>query len=375
MYFRQFVRDGLGCASYLIGDTDAGECVVVDPQLDVSEYVVIAGEKGMAIRYVIETHNHADHISGHARLAHLGAEVAIHKDAGVEYPHRPLEDGEVLEVGAVRLRVLHTPGHRPEHIALSVADTSRAEEPWLVLTGDALFVGDVGRPDLAVEAHEGASQLYASLREKILPLADGVEVYPAHVEGSLCGKGMSPKGSSTVGFERKYNPPLTEKDRESFVQRVTTDLPPQPPQFERIVEKNRGPFQTAELDVVPLQPAEVEETRKQGGIILDVRSPEAFGGGHIPGALNVDLHGGQFGTRASWLLTPEKPVVLVTETTEDFDRALSDLSAVGQEGVKGYLLGGMHAWDTGGRPLAAIAQMSVDDLRKKLEGNDKSLQV
>jgi hydroxyacylglutathione hydrolase len=375
MFFKQFLRDDLGCASYLIGDTDAGECVVVDPQWDISPYTNLAHEKEMVIRYVIETHNHADHVSGHGKLAQAGAEIAVHVSAGVDYPHKALRDGDVVSVGAVRIQVLHTPGHRPEHIALSVADTSRAGEPWLVLTGDALFVGDVGRPDLAIEAIEGAAQLYWSLRDKILPLADGVEIYPAHVAGSLCGKSMSAKGSSTIGFERLYNSPLAEKSVESFVERVTSGLPPQPPQFARIVEKNRGPFLTDEPKVRPLQADEVEQLRKQGGMVLDTRAPEAFGAGHIPGAINVDLHGGQFATRASWVISPDQPVVVVTENDGDFDQALADLIAVGQDNVAGYLLGGMHAWDTSGRLIATVPQINVDELRKQLQGGNKSIQV
>ena len=375
MFFKQFLRDDLGCAAYLVGDTDAGECVVVDPQWDVSEYINTAREKGMTIKYAVETHNHADHVSGHGKLALTGVEVAIHEAAGVDYPHKALTDGEIISVGAVRLQVLHTPGHRPEHIALSVADTSRTEEPWLVLTGDALFVGDVGRPDLAVEADEGATQLYKSLRAKILSLPDGVEIYPAHVAGSLCGKSMSAKGSSTIGYERLYNPPLSEANSESFVKRVTNALPPQPPQFERIVEKNRGPFLTEEPAVRPLQAEEVEQLRKQGGMVLDVRSPEAFGGGHIPGAINVDMHGGQFAARAAWVIPPDVTVALVTETSEDFGTALADLIAVGQDKIAGYLQGGMRAWDTSGRLIKAMPQLSVEELHMRLEKSDNSIKI
>src|SRR5437868_6520942 len=209
MFFKQFLRDDLGCASYMVGDTDAGECAIVDPQWDISEYLATAEQKGMRIRYVIETHNHADHVSGHGKLARYGAEIAVFDGAGVDYPHLALRDGDAIKLGDVYLGVLHTPGHRPEHIALSVTDSSRADEPWMVLTGDALFVGDVGRPDLAVKPEEGAAQLFTSLHSKLLNLPDGVEVYPAHVSGSLCGKSMSAKGSSTIGFERRYNHPLT----------------------------------------------------------------------------------------------------------------------------------------------------------------------
>jgi hydroxyacylglutathione hydrolase len=372
MFFKQFLRDDLGCASYLIGDTDAGECVVVDPQWDVSGYVDLADQKGMRIRYVIETHNHADHVSGHGKLAQRGAEVAVYKDAGVAYPHRPLKDGESLEVGNVRLKVLHTPGHRPEHIALAVTDTSRAQEPWLVLTGDALFVGDVGRPDLAVEPGEGAAQLYKSLTSKLLKLEDGVEIFPAHVSGSLCGKSMSPKGSSTIGFERRYNQPLQARDRRTFVKEVTSDLPPQPPHFGDIVAKNRGPFLTEDPQLRAFSADEVDALRKQGAIILDTRSPDAFSGGHIPGALNVDLNGGQFGTRAAWLLTPGTPVVLVLESAEDLHAAASALIATGQDCIVGHLTGGMRAWDSSGRPLEMVRQMPTSELRERLAVGDRS---
>jgi glyoxylase-like metal-dependent hydrolase (beta-lactamase superfamily II)/rhodanese-related sulfurtransferase len=375
MLFQQFIADDLGCASYLIGDTDVGECVVVDPRWNITEYVDIADKKGLRIAYVIETHNHADHVSGHGKLAALGAEVALFKDAGVDYPHKPLSDGDTIDVGAVRFTALHTPGHRPEHISIAVTDTSRADKPSLVLTGDSLFVGDVGRPDLAIEPKEGAAQLFHSLHDKLLPLQDGVEVYPAHVSGSLCGKSMSPKGSSTIGFERLYNLPLLEETEQSFVEQVTDALPPQPPQFARIVEKNRGPFLTEDIIAVPMSADEVDIMKKGGALILDIRSPEGFGGGHIPGALNVDLNGGQFATRASWLIPEDTPVVLVLESPHDLDTAVEALSMVGQDGVAGYLLGGMHAWAGSGRLLETIPQMTTTELADRVQAEDRSLQV
>src|SRR5688572_7159511 len=368
MFFKQFLRDDLGCASYMIGDTDAGVCAVVDPQWDVSAYVQTAAEKGLRITHVVETHNHADHLSGHGKLAALGAQVAIHRDAGVEYEHLPLDDGSVIELGSVKLQVLHTPGHRPEHIALAVTDTSRAQEPWMVFTGDSLFVGAVGRPDLAVEPQQGASDLYDSLREKLLPLYDGVELYPAHIAGSLCGKAISAKGSSTIGFERRFNPALGVTNKSSFVEQVTRDLPPQPPQFGRIVAMNRGRFLSKEPEVRALSIDEFEEHRGRGALVLDTRSPEAFGSGHIPGAINVDMRGGQFGTRASWIIPEETPVVLVLARFEDVEEASSGLAAVGQFGVVGYLTGGMDAWDTSGRPLQSIPQLPVRELRELIVG-------
>lgn len=375
MFFKQFLRDDLGCASYMVGDTDAGECAIVDPQWDISEYLATAEQKGMRIRYVIETHNHADHVSGHGKLAQHGAEIAVYEDAGVDYAHHALKDGEDINVGNVRLGVLHTPGHRPEHIALSVTDTSRADEPWLVLTGDALFVGDVGRPDLAVKPEEGAAQLFNSLHSKLLNLSDGVEVYPAHVSGSLCGKSMSAKGNSTIGFERRYNHPLTLVDSAQFVREVTSELPPQPPHFGSIVQKNRGPLISEDPIIKAMSADEVEGMRKRGAIVLDTRSPDSFGASHIPGALNVHLRGGQFGTRAAWVITPDTPVVLVLENPDELHDAASALVATGQERVEGYLMGGMQAWDTSGRPLESVQQMPAAELYERLRAGDKSLTV
>lgn len=375
MFFKQFLRDDLGCASYLIGDSDAGECIVVDPQWDVEDYYKTARDHGMAIRYVIETHNHADHVSGHGKLAQQGAQVCVYEQAGVDYPHRALKDGEVVEVGSVRAQVIHTPGHRPEHIAIAVSDTTRADEPWLVLTGDALFVGAVGRPDLAVEPTDGASDLYRSLHDRLLTMADGVEIYPGHVSGSLCGKSMSPKGSSTVGFERRYNPPLLATDVETFVQQVTADLPPQPPHFGRIVAKNRGPFITEQKSPRAMSADEVDALRRGGVLILDARSPQLFSEGHIPGALNVDLRGGQFGTRAAWLITTDVPVILVLENDSDVAEAVSSLVATGQDRIEGYLSGGMKAWDASGRPLQSVREMSARELHDRILSGDRSFVV
>lgn len=375
MYFKQFIADDLGCASYLIGDTGAGECVVVDPRWNVAEYTEVAAAKDMRIAYVIETHNHADHISGHGKLAALGARVAVFEGADVEYPHLPLKDGDSINIGSVRLQAIHTPGHRPEHIAIAVSDLSRADEPWLVLTGDSMFVGDVGRPDLAIEPGEGAAQLYHSLRERLLILDDGVEVYPGHVAGSLCGKAMSDKGSSTIGFERRWNPSLLARDEAAFVRSVTGELPPQPPQFARIVSRNRGPFLTEEIEARPIDTEETDRMREQGALILDTRSPQAFGGGHIPGAMNVYLHGGQFATRASWVIPADKPVILILESASDLQTALERLAMAGQDGVCGYLLGGISSWETSGLPLAIIPQISAEQLKERLDAQNADIVV
>src|SRR5919206_5057852 len=231
--FRQFVDDDLGCASYLVGDEETHDAVVVDPAYAIEPYLAAAEQERVRIVRTLETHTHADHVSGHGRLAlEHGVPVAIHAAAGAEYPHDALADGQEIVLGNVALRVLHTPGHRPEHCCFAVIDRTRAEEAWLVLTGDSLFVGDAARPDLAVEAVDGARELYSSL-QRLLELADGVEVYPGHVAGSLCGASMSSKGSTTIGFERRFNPMLAAEDVDEFVADSAVARSPRPPNLER----------------------------------------------------------------------------------------------------------------------------------------------
>src|SRR5438093_12065565 len=233
--FEQYVEEGLGCASYLIGDEQTGEAVVVDPAYAVEQYLETAERKGVRLTRVLETHTHADHLSGHGRLAlEHGCTVYVHPTADAAFPHQPLGDGGTIELGSVCIRTIHTPGHRPEHCAFAVSDRSRGDEPWLVLTGDSLFIGDAARPDLAVEARAGAEGLYHSLR-RLAELPDGVEVYPGHVAGSLCGVGMSSKASSTIGFERRFNHAMTITDEDDFVQVSAGGAQLRPPNMERIV--------------------------------------------------------------------------------------------------------------------------------------------
>jgi len=242
MIFRQLTHDDLGCASYLIGDEDAGVAAVVDPRLDVDEYLRLARYLDVRIEHILETHNHADHVSGHGRLAAAtGATVHIHRDAAPDYAHEPLDDGDELQLGALTIRALHTPGHRPEHTAFALIDTARGDEPWAVLTGDTLFVGDIARPDLAVDKEEGARGIFHSLNDTLLALPDTTEVWPGHLGGSLCGgPGMDMKVSSTIGFERAHQDLLRLTDEDEFVARTTSALGPQPPNFKNIVALNRG---------------------------------------------------------------------------------------------------------------------------------------
>lgn len=369
MYLKQFIRDESGCASYLVGSSHAGCCAVIDPQWDVEPYLQAAAAKGLVITHVLETHLHADHVSGGRRLAErTGAEIGIHPAAGVLFPHRPLQDGELLRLGEVELRVLYTPGHRPDTISLLVADVDRAPEPCAVLTGDTLFVGGVGRPDLGGDARQFASTLYESLFGKLLTLPDFVEVYPAHVGGSSCGAGLSGVTSSTIGFERRYNYATQPRSREQFVELVTAELPPQPGNFEVIVEKNRGALPVAEPTAPPLTPDAVQAHLDGGAAVLDVRGTAPFGAGHLPGAINIPLRAGGFGVRMGWVIPASTPLVLALESDSDVSDALAALAAIGYSTVLGYLGGGMEAWRASGRAMAELPQLSVHELRERLSG-------
>jgi hydroxyacylglutathione hydrolase len=329
--FTQFVDDDLGCASYLIGDEEAGEAVVVDPAYAIEQYLEEAQRRDVRIVRTLETHTHADHVSGHGRLAlEYGVPAAIHALAEPAYPFEPLADGQAVDVGDVRLQVIHTPGHRPEHCCFAITDRTRAEEPWLLLTGDSLFVGDAARPDLAIEAHEGAEGLFHSLH-RLLELPDGVEVYPGHVAGSLCGKGMSSKASTTIGFERRFNRALALATVEAFVADSAAIDTPRPPNMERIVELNRGPFLGA--------PPSLDELSDPGeAVVLDVRPTESFFAGHVSGAVNVPVSGTSFATKSGFVLRADEPLVLHASSHEEANAAARGLRSVGFLDLHGYVL-------------------------------------
>ena len=329
--FRQFVDDDLGCASYLVGDENEGTAVVVDPAYAIEQYLQEAEHRGVKLTGVLETHTHADHLSGHGRLAlDHGCAVHVHPAAEPEFPFEPLADGSVVELGAVCLRTIHTPGHRPEHCCFAVIDRSRGDEPWLVLTGDSLFVGDAARPDLAVAAREGAEGLFRSLR-RLAELPDGVEVYPGHVAGSLCGAGMSTKASSTIGFERRFNSAMQIRDEAEFVDRSSGDSHLRPPNMERIVELNRGAFVGA--------PDPFERiTAGDGATIVDVRTEDDFAAGHAHGAINVPVSGSSFATRTAFVVSPDERIAIHASSRDEAEQAARGLRSVALRGLAGYLL-------------------------------------
>jgi glyoxylase-like metal-dependent hydrolase (beta-lactamase superfamily II)/rhodanese-related sulfurtransferase len=322
--FRQFVDDDLGCASYLVGDREAGVAVVVDPAFAIEQYLEAAAEEGVRIERVLETHTHADHLSGHGRFAlEHGLPVAINPIAEPEYPFEPLSDGDVVHVGSTRIRALHTPGHRPEHTAFVV-------DEQLVLTGDSLFVGDAARPDLAVAAREGAEDLFRSL-ERLAALGDAVEVYPGHVAGSLCGGNMSADRSTTIGRERETNDALAFREVQEFVLASASISMPRPPTTERVVALNRGPWVA-----LPDEPRELADPG--GATLLDVRPFADYADGHVPGAISVPFTGSSFSTKAGFVLVPDESVVLHARDREEALAATRSLWKIGIFGVAGYVL-------------------------------------
>jgi hydroxyacylglutathione hydrolase len=369
MFFRQVLHEDLGCASYLVAD--GGEAAVIDPKWDVEEYLALADEHGFQITHILETHNHADHVSGKGRLQKATG-ATIHAPAGAEvsFDHEPMADGDSVTVGGVRIAALATPGHRPEHTAYVVSDAGRGEEPWLVVTGDSLFVGDVARPDLAVEPEEGARQLFGSLN-RLLELDDFAEAWPGHIGGSLCGgAGMSEKPGTTIGFERRFNRLLRLGDEQEFVAELTGHLAPQPPNFKRIVELNRGPLLTDAALVEPLASARVKELTDAGVLLLDGRTTRDFDAEHVPGSVNVTMTRASLGTRAAWIADPEANVLLNAASDEDARRMARLLEAVGFRKIVGFLAGGTTAWREAGFETGSTPAVDVSGLAEQIRRGD-----
>ena len=369
MFFQQFYLGCLAQASYMIGSD--GEAAVVDPRRDVDIYIDEAKAQGLTIKYVIETHLHADFVSGHRELAErTGAKIYFGAAADAKFPHVAVRDGDEIRMGKVSLRFLETPGHTPESVSIVITDHAVSDEPVSVLTGDTMFIGDVGRPDLLggrMSAQDLASMLYDSLHRKLLELPDATAVYPAHGAGSLCGRNISSETSSTIGQQRQFNYALRPMSREEFVALTTADLPEAPAYFSRDVQMNReGSSALAALPAPPaLSPDRVAGLQEKGAVVLDTRPSAEYGAGHVPGS----MHMGQSGQLASWagaLLSPQTPIVLVAEDEERVAESRTRLARVGLENVAGYLAGGIRAWDEAKRPLARTEQIAVDELKARI---------
>jgi glyoxylase-like metal-dependent hydrolase (beta-lactamase superfamily II)/rhodanese-related sulfurtransferase len=372
MIFRQVVHEDLGCASYLIGDKSAGIAAVVDPRFEIDEYLELARYFGVRIEHVFETHNHADHVSGHGRLADAaGATIHVHRLAGPRFAHEPFDHGDEFTLGNLRIKALHTPGHRPEHSCFMLTDTTRGAEPWAVLTGDSLFVGDVARPDLAVEKRAGALDLFNSLREQLLSLPDYIEVWPGHLGGSMCGgPGMDMKVSSTVGFERRHNAMLGIVDEQEFVETSVCSLGAQPPNFKSIVELNHGPLLTQALELPRLFPGQLAQRQRDGALLVDVRTDVQFAEAHVPGTISIPLHRSGFGTKLAWLAGASDQIIFIGRDDDDGRRAGSLAAAVGlavPAARGGLLSGGMTSWSSEHGALAHTRRIVGADLFALLE--------
>ena len=367
MIFRQFIDEDLGCASYLIGD--AGEAAVVDPSWDAGRYLDFAASHRLRITRVLETHTHADHVSGRGRIAAAtGAELFVPAGARAAFAHETLGDRDAVTFGDVRIEAIATPGHRPEHVSYVVTDGARGAEPSALLAGDSLLVGDVARPDLAVAeqpVEQAARSLHDSLRRLAL-LPDHVELWPGHIGGSLCcGTGTSEKPSSTIGFERRANRGLvSESDR--FVDELLTRLPDSPPTVAQVVELNRGPLLEGPPPLPPLPPERVARLLAEGCAVVDGRSAPEFDAVAIPGSLCLPLDRPGVGTKAAWLLAPGQPVVVVAGDADGADRLAARLAAVGISNVLGRLAGGIDAWRAGPRPVASVTAVDVETAARLL---------
>jgi hydroxyacylglutathione hydrolase len=369
MYFEQFYLGCLAHASYLMASE--GEAVVVDPQRDVDLYLKAAADHGFSIRHVFETHLHADFVSGHKELAaRTGSQIYMGAQAAATFPHIPVYDGFELKFGKASIRILETPGHTLESICLLVTDEEKSPGPWAVLTGDTLFIGDVGRPDLSPRhtPPELAGMLYDSLHQKLLTLPDQVLVYPAHGAGSLCGKNMRAERSSTIGTERLTNNALQLRNKQEFVTALTSNLPARPEYFLKDAELNRsGVPALADLSSLrPISAAELGTMLQHGEMVLDVRSAEEFAAGHVPGSVNIGLSG-QFASWAGTLLGLTSHPVLIAASEEQINEARLRLARVGIEVLDGFLAGGVTAWKNAGLPLASVPEIRVRELNGKLQ--------
>jgi len=372
MYFEQFYLGCLAHASYMLASD--GEAVVVDPQRDVDIYLEAAKEHEVKIRHIFETHLHADFVSGHRELAaRTGATIYIGARAEARFLHVDVQDGFELRVGRLRVDVLETPGHTLESICLVITDEEKSGKPWAVLTGDTLFLGDVGRPDLS-KTHtpaELAGLLYDSLHKKVLKLADEVLVYPAHGAGSLCGRNMRAERSSTIGTERLTNYALQIKSREEFIQRLTSNLPVRPEYFLRDAEINRdgAAALSALSELAPVSPLQLKSLFDDGAIALDVRPGDQFASAHVPGSINIALSG-QFASWAGTVLGLASRPVLIAESAEQLSEARLRLARVGIEDTRGYLHGGVKGWAEAGLPLAVLPQITVETLQQRVRAGE-----
>jgi len=371
MLLKHFFVSKIAHSSYLLAGKNY--CAIIDPQRDVDIYLTEARTMGLEITHILQTHLHADFISGHMDLAKkTGAKIYIAKSAQCTFDHVALSEGDSIELEDMLLQVLETPGHTPEHLSYVVIDKSRSDSPIGVFVGDTLFVGDVGRPDLFPDmAEDLAQKLYHSLHDKLLKLPDYVEVYPAHGAGSLCGRAVGAKWRTTIGYERNSNSALQIKDKSAFIKSLTEDMPPAPDHFSRCSDINRqGPALVTDLPTMEeLAPSQFKERMSSANIaLLDARGYHAFAGQHIPGVWHLDLNG-NFPTFAGWVLPTDKDILLIADDYKKALEANTWARRVGVDSIVGYLDGGMVAWAVAGFRTSHIELISAENLHDMITGS------
>ncbi|MBD2256602.1 MBL fold metallo-hydrolase [Pseudanabaena sp. FACHB-2040] len=369
LVLEQINVEGLAQLSYIVGDDKAGVAAIIDPRRDVDVYLQRARELGVKLIASVETHIHADFVSGaHELKARMGVPIYGGKTEDYQFDLHPLEEGDTLKLGSVTLCALHTPGHTPEHISLLIYDSKQGQEPFALFTGDTLFNLDVGRPDLlgGGTEHRLAAQLYHTLFDKIVPLGDRIEIYPCHGAGSSCGKSIGDRRQSTIGNERIFNPALQERSEAEFVEWLMSDMPEPPRHYARLKQVNAkgAPILGCPPTLPPLMPSEFQQKMQDGNtVVIDARSILAFGGGHIPGALNIALRP-EFPSWVGWMIDPAQSLLIVVESKRDVKLITEQLFRIGYDNLAGYLHDGMTSWQNAGRPLEQLGEWTAQDLNQ-----------
>lgn len=378
LILEQINIEGIAQLSYLIGDDKAGVAAVIDPSRDVDVYLQMSRSLGVKITHILESHIHADFISGsHELQARIGAPIYVAKSNDYQFEAHQLIEGDEINLGSVTLRALHTPGHTPEHLSYLIFDSQQGKEPFGIFTGDTLFNLDVGRPDLIGGGTEKelAAKLYHSLFDKILPLGDRVEIYPCHGAGSSCGKSIGDRRQSTIGNERVFSDAFKQRTEEEFIEWILSDLPEPPTHYSRLKKINAkgakvmgGPLTLQPLSVEEFQ----EKMAEENTVVIDTRSILAFGGGHIPGAINIALRSA-FPTWVGWTIDPDKKILLVIESNRDLCLVSEQLFRLGYDNLLGYLHNGMISWQNEALPLQRVGEWTAEELNEHKDSSQLTI--
>ena len=379
MLLARFSTPGLAQVAYIVADPRRGVAAVIDPRRDIDDYLAWTLDRDIAIVAILETHVHADFVSGARELAAATAAPIYAGRLGESaFPHQPIDDGDPISLGRLRLEALWTPGHTPEHISYLLFDQVEGVSPVALFSGDALFAGEIGRPDLLGEDKTGelVGQLYETVHQRLAKLPDNVVVYPGHGAGSPCGKKIGDAAQTTIGQEKRFNYAFQTTTREQFV-RAVMDGMPKPPSYYPVLKRinKAGPVLLGDLPAgKAFSPDELVELQHDGALLIDARTAAEFAVVHIPGSVNVGL-GGSFAIWAGWLAPYDRLVALILPSDESFADAKTELHRIGVDAIAGYLVGGLPAWSTTGRTIETLTEMSIDELATRIEATDNPLRV